>query len=377
MKCSSLSQKKRNIVLNKPILKGEKVSLRPITLNDADAMFAGLSDEEAMKLTGTQEMFTLAQVRAFCARVAEADDRLDYAITLPDNPRYRGEVVLNELDWANKSANFRIAISGAENREKGYGTEAARLILRHAFEGLRLHRVHLEVFNFNRRAQHVYRKLGFVREGVLRDTLLWEGEYHNSIQMSLLASDYRAKQTRKPFGVIETERLMLRRLCGGDVETLATYRNLPEVAWMQLWEGYTVEEARELVHDCNVTEPFTAGGWFQFGVALKTTDELVGDLYLKVDEAGKQAEIGYTFDPEFQGRGLATEAVRGLVHHAFTERGLHRIWGVTDPRNTPSIKLMKRVGLRQEAHHQEDLWFKGAWADDVIFAVLAKEWQKR
>ena len=361
-------------MLEKPILKGEKIVLRPITEADAENIFASLSDEESMKLTGTQETFTLEQVQAFCARVTAADDRLDYAITLPDDPRYRGEVVLNELDWTNRSANFRIAISGAENRGKGYGTEATRLVLRHAFDTLGLHRISLEVFDFNPRAQHVYQKLGFVQEGVSRDALFWHGKYHNSIQMSLLAPDYQVKQTRQTFTVIETERLMLRRLRDDDIETLATHRNLPEVAWMQLWEDYTVEEARELVHDCKVTEPFTAGGWFQFGVALKTTDELVGDLYLKLDEAGKQAEIGYSFDPKFQGRGLATEAVRGLLHHAFTERGLHRVWGVTDPRNTPSIKLMKRLGMRQEAHSKKDLWFKGAWADDVVFAVLEQEW---
>ncbi len=362
-------------MLNKPILKSGIITLRPITESDADAMFAGLSDEESMRLTGTQQTFTLEQVQAFCARMTNADDRLDYAITLPDDPRYRGEVVLNEIDWTNKSANFRIAISGTENRGKGYGTEAARLILAHAFDTLNLHRISLEVFDFNPRARHVYKKLGFVQEGVSRDALLWKSEYHSAIQMSLLKSDYSAGQTRTTFQGIETERLKIRRLRNADLETLVAYRNLPEVAWMQLWENYTAEESRELISSCKVTEPFTAGGWFQFGVALKGSDELIGDLYFKLDEAGQQAEIGYTFSPTSQGQGLATEAVSALFSHAFTVIGLHRIWGITDPRNLPSIKLMRRVGMRQEAHHKEDLWFKGEWADDVVFAVLAKEWQ--
>ena len=310
-------------MLEKPILKGEQVTLRPITEKDAKAVFDGLSDEEAMRLTGTQETFTLAQVRAFCARVMSADDRLDYAITLPDDPRYRGEVVLNEIDWTNKSANFRIAISGAENREKGYGTEAAQLILRHAFDVLKLHRIELSVFDFNGRAQHVYRKLGFVQEGVSRDALLWEGRYYSSIQMSLLEPDYRARQTRKTFRTTETERLTIRRLRDDDLETLTTYRNLPEVAWMQLWNGYTAEEARELINDCKVTEPFTAGGWFQFGVALKATDELIGDLYLKMDEAGKQAEIGYTFAPNVSGARVGDRgSSQHSFSHAFTEQRL-------------------------------------------------------
>ena len=359
---------------NKPVLKGKTLILRPITAADAEAMFASLGDEESRRLTGTQQTFTLKQVQAFCARVAKAEDRLDYAVTLPNDPRYRGEVVLNDIDWTNKSANFRIALSGPD-RGKGYGTKAAALLLEHAFDVLNLHRVELEVFDFNPRAQHVYKKLGFVQEGVSRDALLWAGEYHDAVKMSLLEADYRAGQTRTPFQSLETERLVIRRLHDDDVDALVAYRNLPEVAWMQLWESYSAEEACKLVGSCKVLEPFTAGGWFQFGVALKEGDTLVGDLYFKLDEAGKQAEIGYTFAPDFQGRGFATEAVRGLLNYAFTEKGLHRVWGVTDPRNVPSTKLMKRLGMRQEAHHVEDLWFKGAWADDVIFAVLAREWR--
>ena len=361
-------------MVHKPILRGERVVLRPITAGDAEVMFASLSDEEAMELTGTQKRFTFEQVRAFCARVAEADDRLDYAVTLPDDPTYRGEVVLNDIDWNNRSANFRIALGGPENRGKGYGTEAARLLLKHAFDALKLHRVELEVYDFNPRAQHVYRKLGFVQEGVLRDALLWKGRYRSAIKMSLLEPDYRARRTRERFASLETERLRIRRLRETDLVALVAYRSLPEVAWMQLWEGYDAEEGRRLIRGCSVIEPFAAGDSFQFGVTLKDTDELIGDLYLKLDEAGKQAEIGYTFVPKFQGQGLATEAVRALMDHAFTKRGLHRIYSATDPRNLPSIQLMKRLGMRQEAHFKESLWFKGEWADDVVFAVLEREW---
>lgn len=175
------------------------------------------------------------------------------------------------------------------------------------------------------------------------------------------------------FQAIESKRLVIRRLRDDDVDTLVSYRNLPQVAWMQLWESYSAEEACGLVNSCKVVEPFTAGNWFQFGVALKDSDDLIGDLYFKLDGAGKQAEIGYTFAPTFQGRGLATEAVKALLNHAFT-KGVHRVCGSTDPRNTPSIKLMKRLGMRQEAHHLEALWFKGEWADDVVFAILAREW---
>jgi RimJ/RimL family protein N-acetyltransferase len=177
------------------------------------------------------------------------------------------------------------------------------------------------------------------------------------------------------FESIQTERLTIRRLRDEDLDALVAYRNLPEVARLQLWESYDVDKGKEMIDECKGLEPFTPDNYFQFAVELKATGELIGDLYFKMDEAGKQAELGYTFAPKFQGQGLASEAVRKLMDYAFKEKGLHRIWCVTDPRHARSIAMMKRMGMRQEAHFKENLWFKGAWADDVVFAILGKEWQ--
>lgn len=174
----------------KVILTGKRVQLRPITVEDAPAMFASLSDEETMRLTGTQENFTFEQVENHCRRVAEADDRADFAITLKDAGDYIGEVVLNEIDDRNRTASFRIALAGKKWFGRGFGTEATRLILAYGFKTLNLHRIELEVYDFNPRAQHVYEKVGFVPEGIRRDALLWEGKYQNAIIMSILEDEF-------------------------------------------------------------------------------------------------------------------------------------------------------------------------------------------
>ncbi|MCA9918737.1 MAG: GNAT family N-acetyltransferase [Anaerolineales bacterium] len=177
-------------MLDKPILTGERVILRPITVDDAQAMFASLSDAESMRLTGTQQTFTFEQVQQHCQRVSQAEDRADYAITRKEDGTYVGEVVLNGIDTFNRSASFRIALASAQWFGQGYGTDATRLILGFGFQTLKLHRIELEVYDFNPRAQHVYEKVGFVREGVLRDALLWNGRYQNAILMSILENEY-------------------------------------------------------------------------------------------------------------------------------------------------------------------------------------------
>jgi len=173
-------------MLEKPTLIGSRVVLRPITVHDSAAMFASLFDKESMCLTGTQGPFSLEEVQRPCQRIQEAEDRVDLAITRKENADYIGEVVLNQIDWKNRSANFRIALAGETFYGKGYGTESARLLVEYGIQVLKLHRIELEVYDFNSRAQHVYEKIGFVIEGIRRDVLLWDGEYHDAILMSIL-----------------------------------------------------------------------------------------------------------------------------------------------------------------------------------------------
>lgn len=178
-------------MLPKPILKNDMLTLRPITEHDAPAMHASLTDAEGMRLTGTHNTYTLEQVTNFCKRISQADDRADYAILLNTNPDTPiGEIVLNDIDTHNQSASYRVALYSTRHYNKGIGTQATRLILEYAFMTLNLHRVELEVFAFNPRALRMYEKCGFIREGIKRDALLWDGEFVDAIVMGILKPDY-------------------------------------------------------------------------------------------------------------------------------------------------------------------------------------------
>lgn len=176
----------------KPSISGTLINLRPLVKADAQAMFEASSDE-LMRLTGTKKTFTFKETEDFCAKLFDANDRVDYAITLKDDPAYIGEVVLNSINFDERMANFRIGIGNRKHFNKGYGSESTFLILKHGFETLKLHRISLEVFDFNPRALHVYEKIGFRKEGILRDVLLWDGKYHNSILMSMLEDEWFSK----------------------------------------------------------------------------------------------------------------------------------------------------------------------------------------
>ncbi len=74
-----------------------------------------------------------------------------------------------------------------------------------------------------------------------------------------------------------------------------------------------------------------------------------------------------------QGRGLAQEALHHLIHHLFYDWNTHRVFAYVDPRNQASLALLRMLGLRQEAHFRQSLFWKGEWVDDVVFAILRSE----
>ncbi len=140
-----------------------------------------------MRLTGTHTSFAPEAVLAWLEGLGAHDDRADWAIVRTDDGVHLGEVVLNDLDAANRAAGFRIMLGSPRWFGSGYGTEATRAVLDHAFSTVGLHRVELEVFAFNPRAQRAYEKAGFVVEGRRREALLWDGEWIDAIVMGCLS----------------------------------------------------------------------------------------------------------------------------------------------------------------------------------------------
>ena len=180
------------------------------------------------------------------------------------------------------------------------------------------------------------------------------------------------------FTKIETERLVLRRLCDEDLASFMAYLNDPEVARYQSWESYTEEQARGVIERQKDVEPGTPGQWFTFAAELKEAGELVGHVALSVKaDDPKQAEIGFTFARGQQGRGLAREAAEAVLDYAFGVLGLHRVVAVADCENARSVALLERLGMRREGHFVENIWFKGAWGSEYLYALLRKEWLAR
>lgn len=185
--------KKEHTMNHKPTLIGNKVIIRPFTINDITPMLDILNDPEIIKLTGSadsteQTLIPLNEdiTTRWYETINDQDDRLDLAIEY--NGKLAGEIVLNEYDEELMTCNFRILI-GKEFRDKGLGSDAIKTFLNYAFNTLNLHRIELEVIAFNPRAQHVYEKCGFVYEGTKRKAHRFNDEWIDINLMSILKED--------------------------------------------------------------------------------------------------------------------------------------------------------------------------------------------
>jgi RimJ/RimL family protein N-acetyltransferase len=113
------------------------------------------------------------------------------------------------------------------------------------------------------------------------------------------------------------------------------------------------------------------------GVERRAQPGLIGDVMIHWRSKQHQtAEIGYVFHPDHHGRGYATEAGRAALELAFVGLNAHRIVAYIDPRNTSSIKVAERLGMRSDGLMRENKLVAGERRSELVYAVLRHEWTR-
>jgi RimJ/RimL family protein N-acetyltransferase len=175
---------------------------------------------------------------------------------------------------------------------------------------------------------------------------------------------------------LDTDRLLIRRYEDKDVNDILEYslnadfwlaRNL---SWKPTKEA--IKAYYEPMKEFSI-ESFPK--WLDFVIDHKTDNKVIGCVGIGfAHNEQKQAMIGCALGRNYQGRGLATEALKALVNFGFFQLGLHRIFARTGSLNIASWSLMERVGMRREAHFIKSHTVKGKWDDEFIYAILSDEW---
>jgi RimJ/RimL family protein N-acetyltransferase len=180
----------------------------------------------------------------------------------------------------------------------------------------------------------------------------------------------------KPEYPIETERLLLRPFKRSDLEAVKGYLALPEMQryldWKVRDKGDVAAALDAMIREHRLHRP---GDAISLAMVRKSDDKLIGQASLRwVDATAGQAELRFIVTPEARRHGFGREATKAMLDLGFDGIGMHRIFARCSARNEASAKLLKRLGMRLEAHYREHALFQGEWDEELHFAILDREW---
>ncbi len=172
------------------------------------------------------------------------------------------------------------------------------------------------------------------------------------------------------FPVLKTNRLVLRQILDSDAEPLFHFRSDPRV--MQYFGRplmQEIAEAEKLVSDIHAM--FDRNDGVQWAICLLDDPAMIGTITIwKIDKAHHRAEIGYLLSPDWQGKGLMTEALQAMLAYAFGTLHLHSLEANVNPDNAASITLLERNGFVREAYFRENFYFEGKFEDSAIYSLI-------
>ncbi len=175
---------------------------------------------------------------------------------------------------------------------------------------------------------------------------------------------------------ITTERLMLRQMELQDKDAVFEYRRDKDTNKFQSFIPESISDVETFINK-NAKIADQPDSWYQLVIIEKQSEIIIGDIGIHfTGSENKQIEVGCTLSRQYQKLGYASEALKSLISNLFAQYDKHRVFVSIDPQNIDSMLLVERLGFRKEAHFVESLYINGEWVDDIIYAILAREWNK-
>jgi RimJ/RimL family protein N-acetyltransferase len=180
------------------VIRGERVYLRSIERDDLQRCHDWMNEEELRATIAQRYPMSLARQADWIERATRGQDssELTLAICLFEGDRHIGNCGLVQIDRDNATATLGILIGEKDCWGKGYGEDAVRTLCLYGFDEMNLHKIRLDVYETNSRAMKTYERVGFRREGLLREDAFRQGRYIDVIRMGLLREELRGVDWR-------------------------------------------------------------------------------------------------------------------------------------------------------------------------------------
>jgi len=163
-----------------------KIKLKPLELKDIENIMTWVNDLEVTKnLQHFDKKFTRKDEVVYVKKILASKN--DFVFSIFNGSNYVGQCGIHQVSWENKLGRLSMLIK-QEFWNKGYAQKVLPIIVDYSFKKLKLHKVWLMHWKENKKADHLYKKIGFKKEGLLKDEYFWQGRYHDMVRMAILNS---------------------------------------------------------------------------------------------------------------------------------------------------------------------------------------------
>ncbi|HEY6202349.1 MAG TPA: GNAT family protein [Candidatus Limnocylindria bacterium] len=359
-----------------PTLRGQRVTLRPMTQADAPHLVRWANDPDFAWFQWGRRPGRFADNDAARKWMDVIGENRGVVFAIEYEGRPIGQANYRDLRPKGKSAEVGIGIGEPALWGKGLGREALGLLVRHLVDDLGVHRVSLSVLAYNDRAIASYRAAGFEVEGVERDGVMTDkGHFADDVKMAYVVGRTRPAFDPRPVALtgMHVRLEPLRREHAAEL--------FPVAHDADIWRLMLVPMPREVGElerwiDAALQEQIL-GNQVAFLTRRISDGAPIGSTrFLHIDRGNKTAEIGWTFLGREARRTVAnTEAKFLQLRHLFEDLGAHRVWLQTDKLNDRSQRAMERLGAIKEGEHRDDrISHDGRIRTSVVYGITRTDW---
>ncbi len=178
---------------------------------------------------------------------------------------------------------------------------------------------------------------------------------------------------------LEGPRIVLREWRSNEAQAMHRWRGSPEVMRFLSWQSQSFEESQAHLEEClqDQASPLSERERFFLAVELRENATVIGDAGLQYRSrryGGGEGGLGWFLETEYHGKGYGTEAAQLIVDFGFENLGLHKVTADCDAGNVGSVRIMQKLGMRQEAYFRQAHQRFGEWRDRVWYGLLRDEW---
>ena len=173
-----------------------------------------------------------------------------------------------------------------------------------------------------------------------------------------------------PFKELESERLLLRQITSDDVNEVFELRSNPETM-KYIPRPLTTTKDEAMAHVKMIQDKIETNEGINWAITLKGNPKMIGIIgHYRIRWEHFRSEIGYMLLPEYQGKGIITEAIQLMIHYGFNEMKMHSLEAIIDPNNNASAKVLEKNNFVKEAHLIQNEFYDGKFLDTVIYSLL-------